>query len=61
MEKCLSDMRHILNERPPDAMNTQVSKIHYMELVNKHPDSDKTMALFAEELPDKFGESAQDG
>ena len=31
MEQSLNDMRHFLNERPPDAINTQVSKIHIME------------------------------
>ena len=60
VEKSLSDMRHFLNERPPDTMNAQVSKIHYMELVNEHPDSDETMALVAGELLNKFGETAQD-
>ena len=55
VEKSLSDMRHFLNEKPSGAMNSQVSKIHYMELVNKHPDSDETMALVAEELPYLLG------
>ena len=61
VEKSLSDMQHFLNERPPDAMNAQVSKIRYMELVNEHPDSDEPMALVAEELLNKIGETAQDG
>ena len=56
-------MRHFLNDRPPDAMNAQVSKIRTLHgaIVNEHPDSDETMALVAEELLNKFGETVQDG
>ena len=49
----LNDMQHF-------SMNSQICKIHYMELVNKNSNSDDTMALVAEELLEKFG-NTQDG
>ena len=59
-EKSLNDMRHFFNEKSSGAVNSQVSKIHYMELVNENPDNDDTMALVAGELLEKFG-NTQDG
>jgi len=55
----LSGMRYFLNNTFP--LKLQVSKVHYMELVNENPDSDKTMSLVAEDILAKFGSSVQDG
>ena len=60
-KESLSDMRHFINEKQPDAVDLQISKIHYMELVNENPDSNDTMALVAEELLDRFTDDVQDG
>ena len=43
IDTILRDMLYFLNNLFPT--NLQVSKIHYMELVNENPDSDKTMSL----------------
>jgi len=55
----LSSMRYFLNDIFP--LKLQVSKVHYMELVNENPDSDKTMSLVAEDILNKFGSTVQDG
>ena len=60
-KESLSDMRHFINEKQPDAVDIQSSKIHYMELVNENLDSIDTMALVAEELLDRFTDDVQDG
>ena len=38
---------------------TQLSQIHYMELVNENPDSDETIARIADQLLEKFSVTPQ--
>ena len=55
----LRDMRYFLNASFP--IQLQASRVHYMELINENPDSDKTMSLVAEEVLEKFEEKVQEG
>jgi len=52
-------MRYFLNSSFP--IQLQASQVHYMELINENPDSDKTMSLVAEEVLEKFEDKVQDG
>jgi len=55
----LSDVRSFLGT--DDRVKTELSRIHYMELVNESPDIDETMCIVAEDLLEKFNIEEQDG
>ena len=55
----LRDMQYFLNVSFP--IQLQGSCVHYMELINENPDSDKTMSLVAEEVLEKFEDKVQEG
>ena len=58
-DNILKDIRYFLDNKP--SRHPKVSHIHYMEPVNKNPDSDETMTLISEDLVDKLGPNIQDG
>jgi len=55
----LSEMRCPLDDNKNAEI--QPSKIHYMELINEHPDNGETMCLVAEDLLEKFDTEEQQG
>ena len=55
----LSDMRCFLGN--DDSEKIQPSQIHYLELLNEDPDSDKTMCIIVENLLEQYNIKEQDG
>ena len=50
----VSDVRTFLDCDASHLHMDQPSRVHYLELVDENPDSDKTMSLIAEDLLEKF-------
>ena len=52
---------YFINRKQSGAVGLHTFTIHYMELVYEDPNSNETMALVTEELPDKLTDDVQDG
>ena len=57
-DEVLKDFRKFLSHSQPQD-KSQLSQIHYMELVNENPDSDETIAQIADQLLEKFSATPQ--
>ena len=58
---CISDVKEYLDCDAKDLHKEQPSRIQYLEVVDKNPDSHETMTVIAEDLLEKFDNEVQNG